>query len=86
MTQQGDHDEMPTNSEVPPPSLLVLETNSEAHTALRETWNEFKSALYAPANEEFNAFYWVCCLAKGLLNFLVQQKLRNVIPWFRPVM
>mmetsp|Transcript_24930 Transcript_24930/g.44873 ORF Transcript_24930/g.44873 Transcript_24930/m.44873 type:complete len:442 (-) Transcript_24930:3560-4885(-) len=63
-------DEMPPNN--PPPSL-------------KETWNEFTTALYAPANQDFDAFYWVYRLSRAFLNFLVRQKLRHIIPWFRPL-
>ncbi|KAL7542332.1 hypothetical protein ACHAXR_011685 [Thalassiosira sp. AJA248-18] len=49
--------------------------------SLRETWNEFKTALYAPAYQDFNALYWVYRLSHALSNFL----LRRVVPWVRPI-
>ena len=61
---------MPTNNN--PPSL-------------HETWNEFKSALYAPTNNEFNAFFWIYKLSHASFNYLLKQKLLTVIPWFRPI-
>ena len=61
-----------------------MSTNNDP-TSLHQTWNEFKSALYAPTNNEFNAFFWIYKLSHAFFNYMLKQKLQKVIPWFRPI-
>ena len=66
-----------------------MSTDNDNHhppPSLQETWNEFKTALYAPVNQDFEPFYWVGRLSRALLNLLIQQKLRRVVPLVRPIM
>ena len=53
---------------------------------LQDTWDEFKAALYAPANSDFDPFYWCFRLARVVFNYLLRQKLRRIVPWIRPIM
>lgn len=71
-----------------PPGL----TASSSLLLLRETWNAFLLALYAPANVDFDAYHWVIRLTKVVFQTLCntvgcnRQRWQFVIlPWLRPI-
>ena len=58
-------------------------------TQFAETWNEFKTALYAPpttATDDFNAFYWLFRLSRDFFRSLMSgRRSKQLVPYFRPV-
>ena len=72
------------NDKAMPPNRI--HTATAPSQQLQETWDEFKIALYAPANSDFNPFYWCFRLARAVFNYLLRQKLRRIVPWIRPIM
>ena len=76
-----------------------MESNDHHRELLRDTWDEFTTALRAPAHEDFDAPYWVCRLMRDALlsltarvgmgrpRQLLLRRLRSeTIPRLRPVM
>ena len=65
--------------------------SSSSSLLLRETWDEFLVALYAPANVDFDAIHWVVRLAKVVFRTLCNtigcngRRWQFVVPWLRPI-
>mmetsp|Transcript_23789 Transcript_23789/g.48748 ORF Transcript_23789/g.48748 Transcript_23789/m.48748 type:complete len:542 (+) Transcript_23789:82-1707(+) len=58
--------------------------------SLGQTWSEFKQALFAPADQDFNAFHWIFQLAFALLDSIVpcrdenrREKINSLASWYR---
>lgn len=71
---------------------LVGRMDSDRPPPMRETWDEFLTALRVPVHEDFDAIYWVCRISRDLFLWacdrvgLGRRRMRSAIPWLRPVM
>ncbi len=55
-----------------------------------QTWSEFKQALFAPAHQDFNAFYWIFQLAFALFDSIIhcndenkRESMHVLASWYR---